>query len=146
MSRNDQDELAKYAGVSIRYVPAYAHVTGSVKTALLLSQLVYWHGAGEKRYDGYFYKSVRELQYETGLTRHEQEKAIRELKALGLIDVKLARVPATRIFWVEIEALKKLLTGWRETADPDVLKATIQLAEKRRTNTETIQRPQHRPP
>lgn len=138
MSRSDQNKLAKVAGGSIRFMPAYAHMTGSTKTGLMLSQLVYWHGMG-KRFDGYFYKSVREFENETGLTRHEQEKAVRQLKLLQLIETRRAGIPATRVFWVNISKVEELLTKWKETAEPDVLKAIIQLTEKRRTNTETTQ-------
>lgn len=145
MSRSDQERLAKLAGNSIRYVPAYAHMTGSVKSGLMLSQLVYWHGMG-KRYDGWFYKSVKEFQTETGLSRHEQDGALKQLVSLGLVRVDLAGIPATRIFWVNTNDVEKMLTRWLETLEHDSQKLLIQFAEKRPTNTETTHRTHQKPP
>lgn len=136
MSRSDQDRLAKIAGDSIRFVPAYAHMLDNVKAGLMLSQLVYWHGMG-KRFDGYFYKSVSEFERETGLTRHEQEKAVQQLKTRGLIDIKRAGIPATRTFWVYIDKVEHALTTWQESIKQDEQLPVIQFAEKRPTNTET---------
>lgn len=145
MSRSDQEKLAELAGNSIRYVPAYALMIGSVKSGLMLSQLVYWHGMG-KRYDGYFYKSVKEFEVETGMTRHEQDSAVRQLKSLGLIDVRLAGIPATRTFWVNIPTVQKMLTAWLRTSKLDSEKLQMQFAEKRQTNTDSTHRPQQKPP
>ena len=137
MSQANQKHLAKFSGGSIRFVPAYTHMLGGNSNAgLMLSQLVYWHGMG-KRYDNFFYKSVRELHYETGLTKNQQNNAARLLVSKHLINVKLAGIPATRTFWVDINKIEAMLTEWQKTIPLEMRKALFQLDGKRPTNTET---------
>jgi|GEM_PF-6481956 len=53
----------------------YIDYTGSVKTALLLSQVVHWAQRGKRR-DGYFYKTLEEWKAETGLSQFDVKKAM----------------------------------------------------------------------
>lgn len=136
MSKSDQNEIAKITGNSVRYMPALAHVFGSVNAAIVLSQFIYWNGMGH-RYDGFFYKTVRELYYETGLTEDQQSTAINKLKRCGVIETKNAGIPNKRHFFVHMHEIKKMVTTWQKTADPELKKALHQIPEKQRTITKT---------
>jgi len=68
----------------------FIEITGDIKSALLLSQCVYWSDR-TKRVDGYFYKSSKEWQSEIGLTRHEIEHAREVLEKLGFLQTKLIK-------------------------------------------------------
>lgn len=78
----------------VAYWPSLARLLGGVKPAVLFSQLLYWHGDKTvKAREGWFYKSVEELEEETGLTKLEQQSARKALLKIGVIDCKLTGVP-----------------------------------------------------
>ena len=72
-----------------------------LKTTVLLGELCseydYWEREG-KLVDGMFYCSIEHLEEQTTLSRYEQTTAINQLKELGILDVMLKGVPATRYF------------------------------------------------
>ncbi len=80
----------------------FARIGGGVTAGLMLSQAWYWTPRA-KNAEKWFYKSQLEWEEETGLTRREQETARRNLKERGLIEEKLAGVPATLHFRVNVE-------------------------------------------
>ena len=82
----------------------FARIGGGVTAGLMLSQAWYWTPRAKKA-EKWFYKSQAEWEEETGLTRREQETARRNLKERGLIEEKLAGVPATLHFRVNVEKL-----------------------------------------
>lgn len=136
MSREDQRLLKGYAGNCILYMPAYTHLLGSVQAGIMLSQLVYWNNMGHHGNDGFFYKTVEEFYAETGLTKHQQRRAVIDLENNGLIEVKYARVPRKRHFKVNRITIESRLIEWRKSLDPEIRKALFQSSEKRRTITE----------
>lgn len=75
---------------------------GGICGALMLSQAVYW-STRTKDPDGWFYKTQREWQEETGMTRSEQETARRKLK--GILLSKRKGTPAKLYFRVDYDAL-----------------------------------------
>lgn len=137
MSRTDQDYIAKYAGNNVRYFPALAHVFGSTNAAIMMSQLLYWDGKGH-RYDGWIFKTSKEMGYETGLTRYQIQTAEKILKKHGCIQTKIAGIPAKKHYFIDQIQLVELLSCWRETAHPEVIKSLNKNAGKQRTITETI--------
>lgn len=72
-----------------------------LKTTVLLGELCseydYWEREG-KLVDGMFYCSIEHLEDKTTLSRYEQTVSINQLKELGILDVVLKGVPATRYF------------------------------------------------
>lgn len=76
--------------------------------AMMLSQALYWR-TRTKAEDGWFYKSQKEWQAETGMTRREQETARRRLTEAGILQEKRKGVPARLHFRVDIEALETAL-------------------------------------
>jgi hypothetical protein len=92
----------------IAFHPAFARIAGSVHGGLFLSQLFYWMGKGADP-DGWIYKTRDEWQAETYLTRYEQETARRDLRELGVLEEKLAGLPARLYYRVNSERLLELL-------------------------------------
>jgi hypothetical protein len=86
-----------------------ARFLGSVKAAILLCQLLYWHGKGEDDPE-WFFKTIEELYEETGLTRYEQDSAIRKCKKRGFIEVRKKGIPSKRYFRVNLERLASELS------------------------------------
>ncbi|AOY88630.1 replication protein O [Marinobacter salinus] len=76
--------------------------------AMMLSQSLYWR-ARTRNPDGWFYKSQKEWQEETGMTRREQETARRRLTAAGFLEEQRKGVPARLHFRVNIEAVEAAL-------------------------------------
>jgi hypothetical protein len=98
----------------IAFHRCFVTLTGSVPAGLMLSQAIYW--SRRTRKDGWFYKSQKEWEEETGLTRREQDSARRSLKATGFWEEDLRGVPATMNFRVNVE---KLLSSLAESAKLD---------------------------
>ncbi|MFL1404210.1 replication protein O [Marinobacter sp. M1N3S26] len=76
--------------------------------AMMLSQALYWR-ARTRAADGWFYKSQKEWQDETGMTRREQETARRRLTEAGFLEEHRKGVPARLHFRVNVEALEAAL-------------------------------------
>lgn len=91
----------------VLYNPDLAKALKSVKASILLSQLLYWNGKGKDI--NWIYKTIQEIYDETALSREEQDTAIRICKAAKVIKIKLAGVPATRHFKIDIEKITELI-------------------------------------
>jgi hypothetical protein len=105
-----KDELlSKWFDRPIAYHRIFVDLTGSVTAALMLSQAIYWSKRTGNR-EGWFYKACAEWTEETGLTRHEQDGARKLLKKLPFWKEKLAGVPATCNFRIDIQALYSSLS------------------------------------
>ncbi|MCK7542943.1 replication protein O [Marinobacter bryozoorum] len=76
--------------------------------AMMLSQALYWR-TRTRAADGWFYKSQKEWQDETGMTRREQETARRRLTEAGFLEEHRKGVPARLHFRVNVEALESAL-------------------------------------
>ncbi len=115
MSRADQQSIAKYFKKKpVLYIGGLGQVF-SMPAGILLSQLLYWHGQGGRK-DGYIYKTADEIRSELGMSRTSQETAIKQLRECGVIDYKLAQVPARRHFRVNLQRLHELLPSLKETS------------------------------
>jgi hypothetical protein len=115
MAVQDQKQIQKYFSTrAILYIPGLAIVFESVPAAILLCQLLFWHGKGTKK-GGWIYKTGEEIKTEMGLTRSNQETAIRILEGYGVIETKLAGVPATKNFRIDLIALHELLPSLKKT-------------------------------
>jgi biotin operon repressor len=116
MSQSDQQAIAKYFDKKpVLYIGGLGQVL-SLQAGILLSQLLFWHGKGIRK-DGYIFKTADEIRAELGMSRSNQETAIRQLKAHGIIDYKISQVPARRHFKVNLERLHELLPSLKETSN-----------------------------
>ena len=100
----------------VAYHPSFAAIGGSVNAGLFLAQLFYWHDRGSDP-DGWIYKTQAEWEEETGLSRWEQETARRRLRERGLVEEKLAGLPARLHYRLDVERLIALLSA-RVTRTP----------------------------
>ena len=133
---NQQEKINKFFPMRpIAYQPGLSLVFRSVPVGVIVSQLLYWHEKG-KNPEGWIYKTIEELKAETGLSRHQQDKAIRKCIDYGFLETKLAGIPARRHFRLNVEALQKLLPGLKEKANIHYLNPPVQVAEKRQTITD----------
>lgn len=85
-------------------------ITGSVTATIMLCQLFYWKNK-EKDSEGWIYKTQKEMEEETDLTRWEQDGARKQLKARKLISEKKSGIPAKLHYKLNIENINK---AWNE--------------------------------
>lgn len=97
-------------GKPVAYYPKLTAITGGVKETLFLCQLLYWEGKQQSK-ERWIYKTREELTEETGLSRYEQETARKNLKKLGFLEEKLAGIPATLHYRINLEAVNN---AWNE--------------------------------
>jgi hypothetical protein len=99
------------APLSQRYIlvyPVLQGITGSAKSALMLSQMLFWtrtYLVDHPERGGWFWHTQHDWHVATGLSRHEQDHARRALLATGFVTERLAGVPARLHFRVDLEAL-----------------------------------------
>lgn len=110
----------------VAYQPCFVQF-GGITGAVLLSQLVYWHNRMD---GGWFYKTQREINQETGLTRAEQETARRRLISSGVIEEDLRGVPAKLYFRVQSEHLESVLLQNAENKQSSLRKSSKQDCDK----------------
>jgi hypothetical protein len=82
-------------------------LTGSVKSALLLSQAVYWtlHGRDIAQRDGWFHKTAEQWEREIGLSAREQTSARDLLRARVLLEEQRFGLPARLHFRLNLQTL-----------------------------------------
>ena len=79
---------------------AMVKALGSIKIAVFFSQLLYWWGKGKK--EGWVWKTQKEMEEETTLSRFDQDTAIRKGIKLGILETKREGIPAKRHFKINL--------------------------------------------
>ena len=74
----------------------------------LASEMEYWQRRGELK-DGYFYSTIENVKESTTLSDKRQRSALNTLKDAGIIDVKLAGLPAKRYIRINEKQLAAIL-------------------------------------
>jgi len=100
-------QALKSLGRPVAYYPSLVKLVGSVKAAILLGQLFFWQERTEAD-DGFFFKSVIDLQEETGLSYKEQLAARAELVRPGLMTVEYRRARHRLYYRIDLEVLDRL--------------------------------------
>lgn len=140
MKSSAQKQIDKYfPHRSILFQPGLALALDSVTAALLLGQLLYWHEKG-KRKDGWVYKTMQEMREETGLSRTQQETAIKRCRELEVLEYKIAGIPAKRHFKINMPMLEKQLPVLKKNADVVYPNPPSLFVENPQTNTENTQK------
>lgn len=139
MSKEEQRSFDKYFPDQnpIRYHPGLIGFCGSVNAAIVFSQLLYWHGKGARQ--DWIYKTIKEMQKETGLTKHQQNKAIEKLEERSLVEVKRMSVRGKRHFKVFIDEARVAASRLPKSGKLNVRKQANSVAEKRQTITKSTQ-------
>ncbi|UOO87669.1 hypothetical protein [Neisseria arctica] len=75
-------------GRSIVVYRSLIAISGNLKTAVMLSQLLYWtiNGTQVEENNGWIYKTIDQMEEETGLTKREQGTCKDKLEELKLIE------------------------------------------------------------
>jgi hypothetical protein len=134
MSQQDQRAIAKYFEKKpVLYIGGLGQVFG-LQAGILLSQLLYWHGKG-KRKDGFIFKTADELRAELGMTRTSQETGIQRLLDMGIIEYKLAQIPAKRHFKINMAKLHEQLPSLKKINKLTYLNPTNYYVESGETIT-----------
>lgn len=118
----------------VAYHRSFVALGAGITGALMLSQAVYWSSRTNDK-DGWFYKSQAEWEEETGMTRSEQEKSRRALKAGGFLDEVRKGLPAKLFYRVNLEAVAAALKGDLKTVSLDEVLKTYSAALKSLSKT-----------
>ena len=90
----------------IAVYPIYIDIAGSMKTGVMLSQLMYWFSVKDK-----IYKTDKEFIEEIRISKKELEQAKKKIKTLPFINVTREGVPAKTYYeidWVKYEEMVNL--------------------------------------
>ncbi len=89
----------------VQFHPIFSKIGGSATAGIFLSQAYYW----SKRTSDpgrWFYKTQKEWEQETTLTRYEQESARKQLRERGILQEKLEGVPAKLYYRLHVGELR----------------------------------------
>ncbi len=85
-----------------------------LECAVFLSEIateaVYWEKAG-KLQDGWFYSTLDNVERNTSINSYKQRKCIRELSSLGVLEMQVRGMPATRYFRLDESAISCLISN-----------------------------------
>jgi hypothetical protein len=97
-----------------------------LKEAVLLADLIskeeYFIANGMT--DGWFFNTAKNIESDTSLTSHQQRKAIKHLKSLGIIETKVVGIPAKQHFKIIENKLLSYFTTSCEESEQQVVKKT----------------------
>ena len=89
----------------------------NLNTAVLLSEIyseyTYWKDRDGLQDGGWFYSTIENMYYNTGLSRHQQLAACKELEAYGIIKVKYYGMPKKRYFKFNTSVLNQLYNDFQ---------------------------------
>ena len=84
----------------------------NLNTAVMLSEIYseykYWEDRNELQKGGWFYSTVENMAYNTGLSKHQQLVACKELVEYGVVKIKYHGMPKKRYFKLNMSAMDKL--------------------------------------
>ena len=93
----------------------------NLNTAIMLSEIYseysYWKDRGGLQDGGWFFSTVENIYYNTGLSKHQQLVATKELEAYGIIKVKYHGMPKKRYFKFVPAAFDKLYNDFQLNAN-----------------------------
>lgn len=125
-------ELAKcwqalQGGRSIAVYRCLVELTGSLKTAVILSQLIYWTRVGTHTAEngGWVYKTAAEWEMETGLTKREQGTCKNKLYALNLIETNRNRMGGSLAYKVNLNELARAVAHQNGLENTDTIGLNI---------------------
>ena len=88
----------------------------NLNTAVMLSEIyseyTYWKEHDGLQTSGWFFSTVENMYYNTGLSRHQQLVACKELEAYGIIKIKYHGMPKKRYFKFDLNAVQKFYNNF----------------------------------
>ena len=98
----------------------------NLNTAVMLSEIyseyMYWKEHNGLQQGGWFFSTVENMYYNTGLSKHQQLVACKELVSYGIIEIHYHDLPKKRYFRFNFEAIQKLYNDFElnsNTPDDD---------------------------
>ena len=89
----------------------------NLNTAVMLSEVyseyTYWQSQNKLEKGGWFYSTVENMYCNTGLSKHQQLSACKELEAYGIIKIKYQGLPKKRYFKFDTTMLQKLYADFQ---------------------------------
>ena len=89
----------------------------NLNTAVMLSEIyseyTYWRDRNELQPGGWFYSTIENIYKNTGLSKHQQLSACKELVNYGIIKIKYHGMPKKRYFKFDTTALSKLYSDFQ---------------------------------
>ena len=103
----------------------------NLNTAVMLSEIyseyTYWRDRDGLQQGGWFFSTVENMYYNTGLSKHQQLAACKELAEYGIIKMKYHGMPKKRYFKFDPAVFNKLYSDFElnantgdETVEPEV--------------------------
>lgn len=93
----------------------------NLNTAVMLSEIyseyTYWKERDGLQQGGWFYSTIENMYYNTGLSKHQQLAACKELAEYGIIKTKYHGMPKKRYFKFEHSAFNKLYTDFEQNSN-----------------------------
>ena len=93
----------------------------NLNTAVMLSEIyseyTYWRDHNELQQGGWFYSTVENIYYNSGLSKHQQLVACKELEEYGVIKVKYHGMPKKRYFKFDPAVFEKLYNDFELNAN-----------------------------
>ena len=93
----------------------------NLNTAVMLSEIyseyTYWKDRNELQQGGWFYSTIENIYYNTGLSKHQQLVACKELEDYGIIKIKYHGMPKKRYFKFNPEVFEKLYNDFELNAN-----------------------------
>lgn len=116
--------------------PQIARALGGISEAIYFQQLYYWHDKG-KRDDGWIYKTKKEIEEETTLTRDQQDRIRTKLVKMGVLETKIIKANGspTLHYKINFGIVENTLLEKRETRYSNSGKPAIPLTENTTENT-----------
>ena len=89
----------------------------NLNTAVMLSEIyseyTYWKERGGLQQGGWFFSTVENMYYNTGLSKHQQLVSCKELETYGIIKIKYHGMPKKRYFKFDPAAFNKLYNDFK---------------------------------
>ena len=89
----------------------------NLNTAVMLSEIyseyTYWKDRDGLQNGGWFYSTIENIDYNTGLSKHQQFVAVKELENYGIIKVKYQGMPKKRYFKLDSTMFGKLYNDFQ---------------------------------
>ena len=93
----------------------------NLNTAVLLSEIyseyTYWKDRNELQQGGWFYSTIENIYYNTGLSKHQQLVACKELEDYGIIKIKYHGMAKKRYFKFDSTMFEKLYNDFELNAN-----------------------------
>ena len=93
----------------------------NLNTAVMLSEIyseyTYWKDRDGLQQGGWFFSTIENMYYNTGISKHQQLAACKELMEYGIIKMKYHGMPKKRYFKFEPAAFNKLYSDFELNAN-----------------------------